>query len=227
MNLAQSLDYFNIKSLENYTFEQLKIDYKNLAKKYHPDMNQGNHEAFVKLRQAYHLISENINTQNVENTSRTTFGRIRRGNSPLGSTNSGFSSFSQNNNAASNSGLNSNMNADLQVQLQILYGETKNASLEAKEKFESLWESFTAERGVLIENMEKELLMLKKRRGFFSLLFFWAGDNMIRKNLNYQIKLNEYQQKLYDLDTSYLKEVVKMYSEVLNNLSYIVNKESA
>lgn len=206
MNLSQALDYFNIDSLENYTFEQLKIDYKKLAKKYHPDTNNGNHEAFVKLRQSYHIISENLT--NLEKTHRrptysSSFGRVKKSTVP-----------------------GTQMNSDLQVQFQILHGETKNSSLEAQKNFQSLWESFKNERELLLQNMDADLTSLKNKRGFLSSLMFWREESMVRKNLNYQIKLNEYQQKLYELDTSYLKKVVKMYSEVLNHLNNIASQES-
>jgi DnaJ-class molecular chaperone len=204
MNLAQALDYFNLESLEGYSFERLKADYKSLAKKYHPDTNEGNHQAFVKLRQAYHIISDNLALEQKRPSSNN---------------------FRVNNKNKTNASFSSQENDELQIQLQILYGETKNASIEAQNKFQNLWDEFNKEREVLLNKMETDLSKLKSQ-SVMNKIFFWRKDSLIKKNLDYQIKLNEYQQKLYDLDTSYLKEVVKMYSEVLNHLNHIISPES-
>lgn len=215
MKLEDALDYFSVKTLDGYDVSQLRSDYKKLAKIYHPDMNNGNHQAFVKLRQAYHLISENLNLVDNKKQGKT-FRTMHRDQSAT--VKPGFNPI--NNNVENKVSFNDTNS--LQIQLQILYGETQNTSIETKEKFQQLWDDFSIRRSELIKVMETELEKLKSKNGLLAMIFFWKSESIAQKNLNYQVKLNEYQQKLYDLDTSYLKQVVKMYSDALNRLNHIV-----
>ena len=56
---------------ENSSIEEVKKKYKELSKKYHPDLHQNNaleelaKEKFQKINEAYHKIIENLNQKNI------------------------------------------------------------------------------------------------------------------------------------------------------------------
>lgn len=58
---------------ENSSIEEVKKKYKELSKKYHPDLHQNNaleelaKEKFQKINEAYHKIIENLNQKNIAN----------------------------------------------------------------------------------------------------------------------------------------------------------------
>jgi curved DNA-binding protein CbpA len=47
----------------NYTKEDLKKQYRKLAKKAHPDLNGGSHDKFVELRKAFEYLELNEGNQ--------------------------------------------------------------------------------------------------------------------------------------------------------------------
>ncbi|NJK71664.1 MAG: hypothetical protein HC932_05505 [Thermales bacterium] len=53
MDFEKALKIFNLESLENISFDELRAMYKKLAKERHPDMKLGSSEDFVELREAY------------------------------------------------------------------------------------------------------------------------------------------------------------------------------
>lgn len=63
--------YEELEILENASIEEIKKRYKELSKKYHPDLHQNNaleelaKEKFQKINEAYHKIMENLNHKEV------------------------------------------------------------------------------------------------------------------------------------------------------------------
>ena len=58
-------DYYKILELENNkaTVEEIKVAYREQAKKYHPDVNVGNKDAeerFKDINEAYRVLSETV-----------------------------------------------------------------------------------------------------------------------------------------------------------------------
>ncbi len=55
-------NYYEVLGVQrNATLEEIKKVYKKLAKKYHPDLNQGNKEAeqkFIEIKEAYDTLSD-------------------------------------------------------------------------------------------------------------------------------------------------------------------------
>ncbi|MEL5721724.1 MAG: DnaJ domain-containing protein [Treponemataceae bacterium] len=56
------MDYYEVLGIsKNATLDEIKVAYRNLAKKYHPDMNQGDknaEERFKKINEAYTVLSD-------------------------------------------------------------------------------------------------------------------------------------------------------------------------
>ena len=51
--MAEKRDYYEVLGVgKNATEDDLKKAYRNLAKKYHPDVNPGNAEAEAKFKEA-------------------------------------------------------------------------------------------------------------------------------------------------------------------------------
>ena len=61
-------DYYSILGVKkNSTREEIKSSYYNLAKKYHPDLNDGNSEKYLKIQNAYnHIINDNFKDRELE-----------------------------------------------------------------------------------------------------------------------------------------------------------------
>ena len=62
------MDYFKAKKVlelsDNYSEEELKTQYKMLAKKYHPDnIVSGNEQLFMDVKEAYNYLLTNSSTE--------------------------------------------------------------------------------------------------------------------------------------------------------------------
>lgn len=52
------IDYYSLLQLNKQASpEQIKKSFKELAKKYHPDVSKGNEEAFKQVNEAYQILS--------------------------------------------------------------------------------------------------------------------------------------------------------------------------
>ncbi|GAB4149219.1 MAG: hypothetical protein OHK0017_12910 [Patescibacteria group bacterium] len=74
MTLAESLQIFEITSLQDQDENSLKRIYYRLAQKYHPDRG-GTFEQFIKLREAYSYLKDAVNNPNFKEESATDFGK--------------------------------------------------------------------------------------------------------------------------------------------------------
>jgi len=70
-------DYYDVLGVnKNSTPEQIKVAYRKLAVKHHPDKNKGNkasEEKFKEASEAYHVLSDNERKQNYDNFGHAAF----------------------------------------------------------------------------------------------------------------------------------------------------------
>lgn len=89
--MNSSKDYYNILEVDKYaTIDTIKSSYRSLAKKYHPDKNQGNKEAedkFKEVSEAYEILG------NVESRSKYDATKFRTNSSNGRSTFTGYEPF--------------------------------------------------------------------------------------------------------------------------------------
>lgn len=57
MNIIEAKE---ILELQELTDEEIKKKYRELAKKYHPDINPEGHDRFLKIQEAYKYLKENV-----------------------------------------------------------------------------------------------------------------------------------------------------------------------
>ena len=50
--------YEELELKKDFTSEELKSKYRELSKKYHPDLNKGSDEKFINLKKAYDILSD-------------------------------------------------------------------------------------------------------------------------------------------------------------------------
>ena len=57
--MNKNIDYYKTLNVDfEFNFKQLKLNYRNLSKKYHPDVNNGDDTMFKLIAEAYKVLSE-------------------------------------------------------------------------------------------------------------------------------------------------------------------------
>lgn len=70
MTFSEALDIFSLSTLADQNEEKLRRLYHKLAQKHHPDKG-GNHEEFIRLRQAFALLRKQIQNPDISYTRKT------------------------------------------------------------------------------------------------------------------------------------------------------------
>jgi curved DNA-binding protein CbpA len=221
MDFEKALKIFNLETLDNLSFEELRSKYKQLAKDKHPDKKQGSSKDFVELREAYVFLSE--------------FGIFAReqgviqGNAKTSKLDKSLAARPRISDlrALTKDEILSRYFKDTQS-LESQIGDYQDSLedqagviVDVKENVQKLLAEFEAEKKFLQEQLEKELIKLEKKYNpslLRKLLFFIPkmSDKDFRNE--YQNKIDYFSKQYSDLNISFFKLMLSSYGDGLNKI---------
>ncbi len=139
-----SKDLYNILGVDrNATQDEIKKGYRNLTKKYHPDVNKdpGAEDKFKEISSAYEILSDENKKSNYDRfgSADVNGGNPFGGGSPFGDMNDIFSQFGDVFGSRGNSYKRQNRGGDLRIKIsltieEIITGCSRNIKFKRKEK---------------------------------------------------------------------------------------------
>ncbi len=210
MNFKKALEVFGLSNLSEITSLELKKKYHKLAKHKHPDKKGGSNKEFVELRQAYLIISAELEKRKIEKSSGGTslkeltkeevLDKYYRDTQELKLKIEDFETSFKDQNEA----------------LEKLKSEVENIILEFEEEKEEMKKKLNQE----ITDLEKEYNPNRIRR----LLFFLPKKNQTEFWAKYDNKVRKYSKIDSEADLVFFKKMLSVYGDSLNEISKIVSK---
>lgn len=208
MTLEDALSVFSLKSLDGVNLSSLKGLYRKLAKKTHPDNEGGSHDGFVQLREAYILLSNNLEEETDNSQSRV----IKK---------------------MSKDEILAKYNHDIKdLQLKLdSYQDIIDEQLKTldfiKERVSTIINKYENQKTTLKEELEIEIKKLEKQiepKVLSKLLFFlpqMSEDEFWNK---YNQNVGKYTRKNTDLDQQFFKYMLEAYGNGLNDVSKQISR---
>jgi hypothetical protein len=216
MDLKTALKIFGLESLDGQNQESLKQVYRKLAKQKHPDKQGGTNESFVELRQGYLFLYAILATQEDSNDSNL----VVSGNKHLKT-------------LTKEEILNKYYTDTKDLQLKLDEYEEhiskQNQALdEVKDTVESVISEFENKKEELRKELEVEISILEKSfksNPFKRILFFLPSLSEDEFWEKYHSKVEEYTQKDAQTDILFLKKILSVYGDGLNQISQTLIKK--
>jgi hypothetical protein len=201
MTLKQALQIFDLEDLSGVTKEDLKSQYKKLAKAKHPDSSGGKDQDFIELQEAFNTLSKYVHTDKGTGKDLTNLSKEEILDKYFEDT------------------------KVLQKQISDFKGTFKQQNQimdEIKSKIEELISDFEEKKAELRADLEKEVSKLEKKYsdGIFKRLLFFI-PKMTEEEFwsTYRQQASKYSKKHLELDVEFLKEMLTTYGEGLNKIN--------
>ena len=213
MKLSIAFKIFNIDSLVGLDQPKLKKIYYKLAKEKHPDRKNGNQEDFIELREAYLLLSTEID-KNALSKKNTKTDKVN------------ISSLSKE--EILDKYYHDTKDLELKLEEFKLNLKEQNHTLnKTREKVEKEIEKFKINKTDLKNNLEQEIKNLEKKfkpNITQKVLFFLPKMTEEEFWIKYHQIVKKYSKRDSEVDIDMFKKIVEIYGDSLNDMSDYINK---
>jgi len=209
MTITSALELFDIVSINGLTADQLKRMYRELAKEYHPDKENGDDKKFVELKTAYMMLAKELlknPTAGVETRDLKTLTKEEIVEKYEKDT----------------------INLKNQITLfRSSFAEQEGILNSLKLKVEVILSEFEERKQKLQQELEQEVGTIEKKYSgnlLSKILFFWPKMSEDEFWSNYHTKVEEFTHKHTKLDVTFFQEMLNVYGKSLNDLSNFTQK---
>jgi len=210
MTLSQAQEIFGISSVTAISATELKRLYRDLAKKRHPDTQDGNQKEFVELKEAYiFLAKEMLKHPTVAQSDTRDLKTLSREEM--------LEKYNQD-------------TAELKNQITLFrssFERQDDVIHTLKTKVESIVTDFEERKAKLQTELESHIGSLEKNYSgtlLSKIFFFWPKMSENEFWDKYNAGVEEFSQKHAQIDVQFFKEMLEVYGKSLNDISTFVDQ---
>lgn len=220
MDYEKALKIFELESLDKITFNDFRVLYKKFAKQKHPDTKSGTEKEFVKLREAYVLLSEHgefadeHSDDEKKKSSKNALKISKKSKKQL-------------NSLTKDEIINKYFKdtRKLENEIEVYRGYVDNQETiitKIKKKVKKITSDFDKEKDILKADLKKEIRKLEKERSpsLLERIFFFLPHRQDEEFWEkYNTHLEEYSTKYAELSISFFKLMLTCYGDGLNKIT--------
>ncbi len=214
MDYEKALEVFELESLNSLTFNDFRVLYKKLAKQKHPDTKSGSEKEFVKLREAYVLLSEYGEFSDEQKKHKNALKISKKSKNHLKSLTK---------DEIINKYFKDTRKLENEVGVFKGYVENQETVIsKIKRKVKKITSDFDKEKDILKSDLKKEIKKIERQHKpsiFHRILFFLPQKNEEEYWDEYNKHLEEYSTKYAELSISFFKLMLTCYGDGLNTIT--------